>query len=59
MSEAFRCNGCGKYHDGPPMLTIERTDGLTVFGERGTWHACSWECVVCIAVNHDVALEDV
>jgi len=55
MSNIYRCDGCKEVRDGDPTFTVERTDGTELFGESGSWHACTWRCVARVAHHHEMA----
>lgn len=40
MSDAYRCNGCGEYHDGTPDGTVETT---LLRGDIELCLSCVWE----------------
>lgn len=56
--DAYKCDGCKQYKDGPAILTIERTDGLATMADDDKLHACSWACVETIGRAQVVTREE-
>lgn len=51
MAEAYKCDGCGRFEEGFPLLVLEESGFQSVRYDKrsGPWQVCSWACLGSLA----------